>query len=157
MAVVYPEETTVVKPSRQQRVVGSLPPDRGRRGSGVGGDCGYKLPANLPLSPPAVRLWARLVVKGTSACTSEGNFVSTLRLIDNRGHSFVTVQGVAREGDRGRSTISSFLKHFRRLPHHPHVRASADRWNFSCYSSRLLVYSRCSFPIAPTLTDVALP
>jgi hypothetical protein len=66
-------------------------------------------------------------------------------------------RGVAREGDRGRSTISSFLKHFRRLPHHPHVRASAERWNFSCYSSRLLVYSRCSFPIAPTLTDVALP
>jgi Adenylate and Guanylate cyclase catalytic domain len=31
------------------------------------------------------------------------------------------------------------------------------RCNFSCHSSRFLVYSRCAFPRGPTLTDLARP
>jgi hypothetical protein len=70
---------------------------------------------------------------------------------------FTTVQGVTRLGERGRQAISSFPTLLQLFPDRPKATIPAKRCNFPCHCSIFLVYSWCSFPIVPTLMDVALP
>jgi hypothetical protein len=70
---------------------------------------------------------------------------------------YVSVQGVKREGDRGRQAISSLLTPIRSLPERPHAMAHATWGNFSRSLVRFLVYSWCFSRLHSTSANMASP